>query len=57
LAVEQIWDSIAAKPSLVPVTAEQRTELERRLEAFDAEPGVGSSWAAVRRRVERRSRK
>ena len=39
------------------LAVEQHAELERRLEAFDAEPGVGSSWATVRRRVEKRSRK
>ena len=31
--VEDIWDSIAAVPEAVPLTAAQRRELDRRLEA------------------------
>ncbi len=31
--VEDIWDSIAAEQGVLPVTPEQRAELNRRLEA------------------------
>jgi len=42
--VEDIWDSIAASPELLPVTEAQREELDRRLHAHDQNPGEGISW-------------
>ena len=33
---EQIWDSIAAQPEMLPVTEAQRAELDRRLEAGES---------------------
>ena len=32
--VEDIWDSIAAEQGVLPVTPEQREELDRRLKAY-----------------------
>jgi len=39
--VEDIWDSIAAEQDQLPLTAPQRGELDKRLDAFefDGEPG------------------
>ncbi len=39
--VEDLWDSIASEPAAVPLTADQRLELDRRLDAyeFDRNPG------------------
>jgi putative addiction module component (TIGR02574 family) len=39
--VEDLWDSIAADQNALPLTAEQRAELDRRLDAYevDADPG------------------
>jgi len=39
--VEDLWDSIAADQSLLPLTPEQRSELDRRLDAYesDGDPG------------------
>jgi putative addiction module component (TIGR02574 family) len=39
--VEDLWDSIAADQNLLPLTPEQRAELDRRLDAYqeDGNPG------------------
>ena len=36
LVVEDIWDSIAADRALLPLTDEQRIELDRRLDAYES---------------------
>jgi putative addiction module component (TIGR02574 family) len=46
--VEEIWDSIAADSTAVPLTAEQRQELERRLAAHEANPSDTVPWSEVR---------
>ena len=35
--VEDIWDSIAADQALLPLTDEQRAELDRRLDAYESD--------------------
>lgn len=57
LAVEEIWDSIAARSNSLPVTAAQKKELDRRLKSVTANPDAGVPWEEVRTRVEKRSRK
>jgi putative addiction module component (TIGR02574 family) len=39
--VEDLWDSIAADQNALPLTPEQRAELDRRLDAYaaDGDPG------------------
>jgi len=54
--VEDIWDSIAAVPEAVPLTQEQKKELDRRLEAYHLNPDAGSPWAEVQKRIRDRSR-
>ena len=39
--VEDIWDSIAADQQALPLTPEQRAELDRRLDAFEADKDRG----------------
>lgn len=39
--VEDLWDSIASEQEALPLTQEQRTELDRRLEAYEADSNVG----------------
>lgn len=34
--VQELWDSIAADRNLLPLTPEQRAELERCLDAYEA---------------------
>jgi putative addiction module component (TIGR02574 family) len=49
--VEDIWDSIAADPDALPLTPEQREELDRRLADADANPGEGRPWSEVKARL------
>jgi putative addiction module component (TIGR02574 family) len=51
LLLEEIWDSIAAKPENLPLTDVQRPELDRRLTAHEADPDVGSNWDDVKARL------
>ena len=39
--VEDLWDSIAADQSLLPLTPEQRSELDRRLDTYQADGNPG----------------
>ena len=55
-AIEDIWDSIAAVPEAVSLSEDQKTELDRRLEAYHRNPDAGSPWAGVRERIRNRSR-
>ncbi|MHB8455005.1 MAG: addiction module protein [Acidiferrobacterales bacterium] len=53
--VEDLWDSIAADQQALPLTAEQRAELDRRLDLYevDQEPGrlATDVVAEIRRRL------
>ena len=51
LLVEEIWDSIAADQESVEITAAQKQELDRRLEAYRASGDKGSSWEEVKDRI------
>ena len=46
--VTAIWDTIAedahADPALLPISDEEREELERRLAEDDADPGAAIPW-------------
>jgi len=35
--VEDLWDSIAADQSSLPLTAEQRSELDKRLDSYESD--------------------
>jgi putative addiction module component (TIGR02574 family) len=39
--VEELWDSIAAEQGVVPLTSEQRAELDRRLDAYELDRDAG----------------
>jgi putative addiction module component (TIGR02574 family) len=49
--VEAIWDSIAAAPDALELSDAEREELDRRWEAFERDPSVGSPWSDVRARI------
>lgn len=53
--VEELWDSIAADQAALQLTDEQRTELDRRLDAFEADGDPGRSsedvLADIRKRL------
>jgi putative addiction module component (TIGR02574 family) len=42
--VESIWNSIAEFPDSLELTAEQKEELDRRLDEYEADPNAGISW-------------
>jgi putative addiction module component (TIGR02574 family) len=54
--VQAIWDSVVAEAASVPVTEEQRAELDRRLADAEANPSDERSWPEVRASLEKRSR-
>lgn len=54
--VEDLWDSLADDGDAIPLTEEQREDLERRLAEADADPTGGSPWEEVRERIRQRSR-
>ena len=51
IMVEDIWDSIAGVPEALPVTEEQKQELDKRLTAYHANPNTGSPWESVKERI------
>jgi putative addiction module component (TIGR02574 family) len=51
--VQAIWDSVVAESPAVPVTPEQRAELDRRLADAEADPSNERPWSEVRASLER----
>lgn len=51
--VQIIWDSIAAAPAAVPLTAADRDELDRRIAEDDADPDDVVSWQEARDLIKR----
>jgi len=49
-----LWDSLA--PQEVPVTDEQRAELDRRLDVLESDGDLGIPWEEVLRRIRDRAR-
>lgn len=43
--IEDLWDSLAATPEKIPLTAAQRAELDRRLDRLESSEAVqGVTW-------------
>lgn len=53
--VEDLWDSIAADQKFLPLTTEQKAELDQRLDAYEAEGNRGrlaaDAIADIRRKL------
>jgi len=53
--VEDLWDSIAADQKILPLTTEQRDELDRRLDAYETDNNRGrlaaDAVADIRRKL------
>ena len=53
--VEDLWDSIAADREALPLTEEQRAELDRRLDVFETDADGGrlasEAIAEIRRKL------
>jgi putative addiction module component (TIGR02574 family) len=52
--VEDLWDSIAADRTALPLTPEQRAELKHRLDAYEVDKRRGRTTADVLVEVRRR---
>lgn len=52
--VEDIWDSIAAEQEALPLTAEQRWELDRRLQIYRVDGNRGAPAAETIERIRSR---
>jgi putative addiction module component (TIGR02574 family) len=52
--VEDLWDSIAEDRKALPVTPEQKAELDRRLKAYEVDKNRGRLAADVLADVRRR---
>ncbi len=49
--VHEIWDSIAASPTPLPLTEVQKRLLDQRLADLDANPGNVLTWEEIKARV------
>ena len=38
--IEEVWESIRENPDSLPLTDPQRTELDRSIRAYEADPGA-----------------
>jgi putative addiction module component (TIGR02574 family) len=54
--LEELWDSLAATPTTIPLTEAQRAELDRRLDDLEREGPVGIPWDEVLGRIRGRGR-
>jgi putative addiction module component (TIGR02574 family) len=52
--VEEIWDSIAADVQAIKLTEEEKKIIDKRLESFNKNPNLDSSWKDVYKRVLRK---
>ena len=51
LLAEALWDSVIAEGAEIAVTQAQKSELERRLAAFEIDRDAGSPWSEVKLRI------
>jgi len=49
--VEDIWDTIAELPEQIVLSDAQKTELDRRLDAYHRNPDEGAPWGMVKERI------
>jgi putative addiction module component (TIGR02574 family) len=49
--IEQLWDSLPESGTALAVPEWHKAELERRLASAEANPGAGTSWKEVQRRL------
>lgn len=51
LLAEALWDSVVAEGSEIALTDAQKTELDRRLAAFEVDQDLGSPWSSAKARI------
>ena len=52
LIVEDIWDSIISSKEDLPISEEQKRELDLRLELYYKNPNEGKSWKEVKGNIQ-----
>ena len=51
MLAEKLWDSVLQEESDIKLTKNQELELEKRLNAFQADQNPGASWSEVKSRI------
>ena len=51
ILVTELWEDLASNPEDIPITPEQIAEVDRRLEEYRQNPGLGSSWEEIKARI------
>jgi putative addiction module component (TIGR02574 family) len=51
---EALWQSAWDEQADLPITPQQRQELDRRLADYDVDPNRGDEWQIVRDRLEKK---
>lgn len=51
MLAEKLWDSVASESLAIDIPDDQIKELDRRLDAFEKDKNVGSSWEEVKARI------
>jgi putative addiction module component (TIGR02574 family) len=49
--IEELWDSLSAKPGAIPLTNAQREELDRRLDDLESSGPEGIPWEEVLQQI------
>ena len=49
--VTELWDDLTAHPTDIPVTNEEISELDRRMEEYRKDPTRVTTWEAVKQRI------
>ena len=49
--LDDLWENIASEPDQIPLLESQREDLQRRLDAIEADPDRGSTWDDVKSRL------
>lgn len=49
--VKELWDSVAEESPAIDLSPEQVAELDRRLDALEAQPEGGTPWHVARERI------
>ncbi len=52
--IEDLWDSISAETGALPLTEEQRREVDRRLDEHERDPSTAIPWEEARERLRAR---
>lgn len=49
--IRLLWESVAEQLVALDLTVAQMQELDRRLDAYERNPGAGVPWAELKRRL------